>query len=202
MLKVYTHRALTFGTDRLPAISGIAAHFGKSLCDKYEAKLKDLKLRPLKYQGLFWSWAAINEPIYSRYYKVNGDCHVDFDVVDYNIKIHSTSANFSVYDLSFGAVESASLQLKGRLGLIECMYVKRTSDIKVDQWTFKKKDDTRPEETLYGNFHLDAFEAEFANGNSGSIPVYLLIVSSSTFKSLILRRIKESLFSRLGIYEL
>lgn len=110
MLEFYTHRALTLGTDRLPAISGIAAHFGKSLCDEYNAglwrsdiesqllwqlslsfPLQDLKLRPLQYQGPSWSWAAINEPIQLMSGRGNGGDYADFEVVDYNIKIHSTS---------------------------------------------------------------------------------------------------------------
>jgi hypothetical protein len=217
MLKIYTHRALTLGTDRLPAISDIAAHFGKILCDEYKAGLwrsdmesqllwkrwlypeRDLKLRPLEYQGPSWSWAAINEPIYPRSVRYT-ESHAECKVVDYNIRVPSASARFSVYDPSFGAVVSASLQLRGILGPAECTYVKRTSDTEVDQWIFKKKHDTGPEGNLRADFYLDALETEFAT-NSGSMPVFLIKVLGPIPRGLILRNIKGSNFSRLGVFE-
>jgi hypothetical protein len=39
IVAIYTRRALTLGTDRLPAISGIAAQFGSILCDEYKSGL-------------------------------------------------------------------------------------------------------------------------------------------------------------------
>lgn len=221
MLKAYTHRALTLGTDRLPAISGIAAQFGKSLCDEYKAGLwrsdmelqllwrrdglfssrEDLKSRPIEYQGPSWSWAAINDPIHPRSSWWDSDSHVDSEVVDYNIEIDSTRAYFSVYDPSFGAVESASLQLRGRLGPIECTFVKRSSKMGFDQWIFKKKHDTGAEGNLRGNFYFDALEAEFADGSSGTMPAFLIKVLGPVPRGLILRHIKGSKFSRLGVFE-
>jgi hypothetical protein len=79
--------------------------------------------------------------------------------------------------------------------------VKRTSDTKVDQWIFKKKHDTGPEGNLRADFNLDGLEAEFANRNSGSMPVFLIKVSGPIPKGLILRHIEGSNFSRLGVFE-
>lgn len=44
VVNVYSHRSLMFGTDRLPAISGIAAQFGRVLHDEYKAGLWKSKL--------------------------------------------------------------------------------------------------------------------------------------------------------------
>jgi hypothetical protein len=57
-------------------------------------------------------------------------CHIlivsgkEIDRADYQITIYSASANFSIDNPSFGAVESASIQLRGRLGPAECTYIK------------------------------------------------------------------------------
>jgi hypothetical protein len=68
-----------FPTDRLPAISALAAKFGKALKDEYKAglwksqlaeellwRLDDPELleeAPTSYQGPSWSWAVVNQPI-------------------------------------------------------------------------------------------------------------------------------------------
>jgi hypothetical protein len=80
LVHVYTHRTLTEGTDRLPAISGIAAQFRGILRDEYKAGLwkssmgfellwksggfpPALKPRPDNYQAPSWSWASLNVPV-------------------------------------------------------------------------------------------------------------------------------------------
>ena len=217
MLKVYTHRTLTLGTDRLPAISGIAAQFGRALRDEYKAGLwksamklqllwqreqsyprKHLQPRPLEYQGPSWSWAAINEPILLESRGVPRDNHVDVEIVDCNIVIHRASASFSVYDPSFGAVESASLKLRGRLGRAEWMY--DASDGLADQVVLTKTNDAEQKRELHAAVYLDALEEEFANGSVGSIPVFLIKIVGPITKGLILRHIERSEFSRLGVF--
>jgi hypothetical protein len=227
ILKIYTHRTLTLGTDRLPAISGIAAQFGRVLCDEYRAGLwksdmesqllwthaprypqKDLQPRPLDYQGPSWSWAAINGPIQlTSGGIIKGDDYVDVEIVDCKIKLHVATANFSVYDPSFGAVQSASLQLRGRLGLAKCMYGEETSDGKaagsngVIQVSLVKRDDTGPEGKMDAQVHLDALEVEFADKIKGSMPVFLIKITGPITKGLILRHIEGSKFSRLGVFK-
>jgi hypothetical protein len=217
MLQIYTHRTLALGTDRLPAFSGIAAQFGRSLCDEYKAGLwssamesqlhwvrarsKQTKLspRPFEYQGPSWSWAAINEPIYLS---TRGDNHVDFEIVDCNIRIHKASERFSVYNPSFGAVESASLQVRGRLGPAKCCtFYKRELETQYDQVILRKTDDTVPEAKLEADVYLDALEVEFAERSVGAIPVFLISIAGPVPKGLILRQIEAPRFSRLGVFE-
>lgn len=215
ILKIYTHRTLTLGTDRLPAISGIAAQFGKVLCDEYKAGLwksamisqlfwrrsnsawSKLRPRPREYQGPTWSWAAINEPIsvitYQSYTK-----HVDMEIVDCEIVIKNEAASFSVYDPSFGAVEAASLKLRGRLGKAVCEYDSELHNKVVLQ----NGDATQPQDKLYAGVNLDALEREFTDGNAGFIPVSLLMVLVDPEPAgLILRHIQGAEFSRLGVFK-
>jgi hypothetical protein len=53
---------------------------------------------------------------------------------------------------------------------------------------------------LRADFYLDALETEFAT-NSGSMPVFLIKVLGPIPRGLILRNIKGSNFSRLGVFE-
>ncbi|KAE8440468.1 hypothetical protein EG329_007579 [Mollisiaceae sp. DMI_Dod_QoI] len=75
-----------------------------------------------------------------------------------------------------------------------------TSDPEDDRWILKKKDDIGPKEKFRGNFHLDALEVEFANGNSGSMSVFLFKVFGPMLEGLILRHVEGSTFSRLGVF--
>jgi hypothetical protein len=218
ILTIYTHRTLTFGTDRLPAISGIAAQFGRVLCDEYKAglwksamiselfwirsrrsekDLRKLKSRPLEYQGPSWSWAAINEPIFATNYR-SYIKHVDMEIVDCEIVIKNGAASFSVYDPSFGAVEAASLKAKGRLGKAVCEYDSESHDKVI----LKKGGATPPQDILHAGVSLDALEREFTDGNAGFIPVFLLMVLLGLRpKGLILRHVQGAEFSRLGVFE-
>ena len=76
ILKIYTHRNLTLGTDRLPAISGIAAQFGSVLCDKYKAGL--------------WKSAMISQLLWIRSGR-------DLGLLS-NRRINSIRANLSKFD--------------------------------------------------------------------------------------------------------
>jgi hypothetical protein len=224
MLKIYTHHTLTLGTDRLPAISGIAAQFGRVLRDQYKAGLWKSEMqsqllwrrdellpfsgglqpgtsRPLKYQGPSWSWAAINEPIDPKGLIMKGDNYFDFEILDCNISIHKTSASFSVYDPSFGAVESASLQLRGGLGPAECTTDEKTLNMQGIPVLLTKRDHAGQKKSLDTQICLDALEAEFVNRIVGSIPVFLLKVLGPVPRGLILRHIEGSKFSRLGVFQ-
>ncbi len=178
ILRTYTHRTLTLGTDRLPAISGISAQFGRVLCDEYKAGLwksamisqlfwkrsgsdrRKLKPRPLQYQGPSWSWAAINEPIWATVYG-SYTKHVDLEIVNCEIMTNNGAGSFSVYDPSFGAVETASLKVRGRLGKAVCEYDSESHDKVI----LKKGDATQPQDILHAGINLDALERKFTDRN-------------------------------------
>lgn len=113
-------------------------------------------------------------------------CHIlivsgkEIDRVDYQITIYSASANFSIDNPSFGAVESASIQLRGRLGPAECTYIKEPPHAGNGQWIFNKRSDSGTEGELCGIFSLDALEVEFANQNAGPQLPFLFFSSKSS----------------------
>jgi hypothetical protein len=120
------------------------------------------------------------------------------EIVDCEIVIKNEAASFSVYDPSFGAVEAASLKLRGRLGKAVCEYDSESHNKVVLQ----KGDATQPQDKLYAGVNLDALEREFTDGNAGFIPVSLLMVLVRPLpKGLILRHIQGAEFSRLGVFE-
>ncbi|KAF2251144.1 HET-domain-containing protein [Trematosphaeria pertusa] len=80
LVGVYSYRRLTFSTDRIMAISGIAARYGHIFGDEYCAGLwrstfsralywkvryseDETYPRPTSWQGPFWSWISINWPV-------------------------------------------------------------------------------------------------------------------------------------------
>ncbi len=80
IVRRYTERSLTYGSDKLPALSGIANFFGPKLDGQYLAgiwqnedfsrqlawyvdlKPSDLQLRP-DYRAPTWSWASVDGPV-------------------------------------------------------------------------------------------------------------------------------------------
>jgi hypothetical protein len=118
------------------------------------------------------------------------------EIEDCEIIINNGAASFSVYDPAFGAVEAASLKLRGRLGKAVCEY---DSEHKV---ILQKVDATQPQDKLYAGVNLDALEREFTDGNAGFIPVSLLMVLVHPGPAgLILRHIQGAEFSRLGVFK-
>jgi hypothetical protein len=80
LVKVYSHRHLTFATDRILAISGIAERYGRVFGDQYCAGLwrstfakalywksthegGKMHSRPQVWQGPSWSWISVNGPV-------------------------------------------------------------------------------------------------------------------------------------------
>ncbi|RYO96356.1 hypothetical protein DL765_011607 [Monosporascus sp. GIB2] len=77
LVEVYSRRQLTFGTDKLPAISGLAERYGRVFGDQYCAGIwrstfaralywkavPPLRPRPRKWQAPSWSWASIDGPV-------------------------------------------------------------------------------------------------------------------------------------------
>jgi hypothetical protein len=159
---------------------------------------KNLQPRPQEYQGPSWSWAARNVPV--SLFKTNEkDNYVE--IVDCQIRLRAANANFSVYDTSFGTVESGSLKLKGRLQPAE--WIRHGNLVNTSSryyYVLRKRDVEGPDGTLPVGMYPDALEAEFAQGNASSIPVFLLNISSLEVEGIVLRQQSDSTFSRLGVF--
>lgn len=133
LASLYTHRTLTFPTDRLPAISVLAAHFGSGLKDEYKAGLwksqltkeflwkldgpKLLKEAPASYQAPSWSWATVNQHIKFCPTQVIDEY---FEVVDSETWPSNANTTLISHDSSFGAVDCGTLVVKGRLRRATC----------------------------------------------------------------------------------
>ena len=212
-----------------PAISGIAAHFAKVLKDEYKTGLWEsrlahellwslddpvwLEIGPHSYQGSSWSWAAANQPIKSSPTPLIDEC---FKVIDCHISLPNKGLISIVNNSEFGAVESGSLTVQGRL--------------RAATWHVRHREDwmhPRQSNALYrdhdgslrndlaavmcpDSLFLDLIIAE------SSITVYLLNVEKSTaltqwfrnlyseggkFAGLVLRRISSTAYTRLGVFE-
>jgi hypothetical protein len=217
VVSAYTARTLTFGSDRLPAISGIAAQFGKVIGSEYKAGTWDpetmptellwanysgnLQPRPVKYQGPSWSWAAINSPISCIDDDTEAAMWLDdcFQVLDCRVNPQSMRKAQSPL---FGAVESGYLVLKGRLRPAE---LTRLPDNDRGQVIKRSKS-----EYSTAKVYLDALEEEFSNSVTNSIPVFLLkMTAPDNFESripvhygFIFRERLDSNFSRLGVFNI
>ncbi|KAJ2997293.1 hypothetical protein NUW58_g691 [Xylaria curta] len=127
VVRRYTERKLTFGTDRPLAISGIAERCHSLRGDEYFAGLwknsinvgllwavmaTDREPRPPKYQGPTWSWFAVNSTVFNLQQNNNrwNTEHFDAEVVSIRTDLVSDQA-------PFGATRegSGSLRIRGRL---------------------------------------------------------------------------------------
>jgi hypothetical protein len=76
VVRDYTHRNLTFGTDIFPALSGLAQVFQRHLNDQYVASLWKMNLlqellwhgsgwfkQTSDYRAPTWSWACVDRPV-------------------------------------------------------------------------------------------------------------------------------------------
>ena len=121
----YSQRQLTFSTDMLPALSGIATRFASILQDTYCAGLWrndlqrslvwsadsfDLKARPSKYRAPSWSWASVDTKVYwfPRDTKIDSDVTRPTRIVDCETQPLYATARF-------GEVRSGVLELRGRV---------------------------------------------------------------------------------------
>ena len=231
IVEVYTHRKLKLKTDRLPALSGIAARFGQALQDEYKAGLWEsvlpfellwkvdniretaLELRPQQYQGPSWSWASLDVPVRTMIPESSyGEADVCIQVIACHIKIPAASANFSLYDASFGAVELGSLELRGRLQMAEWILLIPSSGDLIDaRNTLRKGIGNGPDAKLPTVMHPDAEEPELEQHNGGHIPVFLLKIfmpqrpslrkATWDLRGLVLKQNGDSTYSRLGVFE-
>lgn len=207
IVRIYTHRALSLPTDRLPAISGIAERYGRILGDDYVGGLWRSRLpeellwtsdhplgsSPRKYQGPSWSWAAINGPV-----SFNSVRQLDeqFQVLDCQVLP-------SMKDAKFGAVRSGYLKLKGRMRPAEWIYDSKASSFKLWQ-ELRSSDITGFDEIIAADIRADSQESDLANTAVGYVPAFLLLVSGDRLEhdrsGLLLRPLPNGEYSRLGVF--
>ncbi len=119
----YSYRELTFPSDKLPAISGIASNFAAKSHSQYLAGLwqdnlvhdlfwqsRDAATRPLEYRAPSWSWASLDGrilwPSWRFCFNCTG-CKLYCTVLD--VGTSQTGLN------PYGAVKDGFLKVHGRL---------------------------------------------------------------------------------------
>lgn len=116
----YTSRKLTYPTDRLPAISGIAKEFGSALGDQYVCGLwkSDLPLGLIwsprqrsqhtsdSRSGPSWSWVSHEKAIRWEYEREDRWANPDFEVLGIMVDLASPSE-------PFGEIKTAELHVRG-----------------------------------------------------------------------------------------
>jgi len=228
LVKTFTRRKLTVPGDRLPAISGLAAYFSKVLNDEYKAGLWKSKLpfellwtldnpdrlekEPSQYQGPSWSWAAVNQGISFGPRDIYADdC---FEVVDCQTKTQSRGLKAMTNNSEFGAVESGSLTLKGRLQTASWQLpswqlpgaenINRTFRVQHQQSRalYRGHKDGLKNELKDFRMYLDAFFNDLT-AEMFPISVYLMKVGRADRRDdgLVLRRKNATEYTRLGIFE-
>ena len=218
IVKIYTCRNMTLPTDRLPAISGIAAQFGRVTRDDYKAGLwksrlreellwtvisRGLNPRSKVYQGPSWSWAAIGHPVL-----IDIDQNIDpeFEIIDCQTELQTQSPYYSIFDARFGAVQSGSMAVKGRL--LQAEWIRDRDSTVSWEGNVLRRSDTG--EKLVMTIQPDAIEDEFLESGVGFIPVFLLKITfpgksaiihpDARARGLVLRRLDDGTFSRLGVF--
>jgi len=230
LVKIYTNRALTFSTDRLPAISGIAERYAEILRDEYvtglwKSKLPlellwaretwnsgedRLKRRPREYQSPSWSWAVINGPIeFTIRPWFTGKIDEHFEVLDCRVQP-------VVNDAKFGAVQSSSLTLKGRMRPALWVHSDESGREKNDwlkmiktpeqSWgigLFRRRARIESDEVLAASVRVDCLEDEFIPKGTCTIQVHLLLIARhfGTIRGLVLRRHTTGEYSRLALFD-
>ncbi|KAI0443995.1 heterokaryon incompatibility protein-domain-containing protein [Xylaria telfairii] len=193
VIRRYTERKLTFGTDRPLAISGIAEQCNNLHGDEYFAGLwkhsindgllwavmaADREPRPPKYQGPTWSWLAVNSAVFNlqeNNHKWNSE--------QFNAEVVSIRTDLVNAHAPFGATREGSGRLRIRGRLAPATYHRdnpRAAD-------FERSGDHSLEITtphgkataiLYLDYVEDAFEDE--QSVSGDGPAMALEVRSAT----------------------
>jgi hypothetical protein len=218
ILEGYTKLHITFHSDRLLAIAGIAERWGHALQDEYLVGLWRSRLpvellwhiwphtslrRPLEYQAPSWSWAAVNGTVSIPKTTSHHEGYVGINILDSQIEPLYNIIN-PFQNVKYGAVKSGRIILKGggRTAILT-----HTGG----EFRLRRQDASAPSpdsDFLKVSIRLDAVEKEFQEGNNGSILVFLLKLSKTSelrrysWKGLILRQVSKSGYSRLGIFEL
>jgi hypothetical protein len=220
LVTVYSKRSLTHTKDKLPAIAGIAAHYGLATGDEYLAGLwksmliselcwrclDDQHERPLAFQAPSWSWASINGQIS---FESHGYSDAPFVVESYYV-------SQSMEDSKYGEVQSGILRINGHV---------TTGNWVFGYWYKGKQKIDPPDPEKPGKykssymgalgsadltFWPDALEPEFVVDRKSSLEVFVILIGGkfteeqdywSGIWGLVLRRLPNGQFSRLGLFQ-
>jgi hypothetical protein len=220
----YTLRDLTVLSDRILAISAVAARFQPFLNDEYcaghwKAQLNKELLwksyrsgggpepRPSEYQAPSWSWASISGPIditsginLSSDGKQRDDC---FKILDCQIQLRREESSNSTEVYQFGAVRSGTLVVTGKIQQAE-LWCTWDDIYHIPEFRVRKYD-PRNGSAEYSSVKIkcDALEAEFTKQRDGSIPIVLLRIVQDPYPAgLVLRQTAPSVYSRIGFFSI
>jgi len=223
MVLAYTARNITVATDRVHAISALAERFAEWIGGEYLAGLwrgglpgsllwypdEEIESRPVQDQVPSWSWTAVGGHVQPNFYVPGGRQPVagGFEVVGTVVKPRLLGARF-------GALDGASLRVKGRVKAVEW---KRT----VDQGRYgRPADRLRVPGGGDGGFlalraYSDAVERD-GLGEGWSLIHLLLVLQrdasgskqqavmhgmpNAVYSGLMLRKVGPVVYSRLGIF--
>jgi hypothetical protein len=218
LLMAYTTRDLSIPMDRAWAISGIADKFGSVFKDQYLAGLWKFAFpfdllwcrapfssrfpRPKEYQGPSWSWTSVECPV--SYLDVLPLEHGEND----RLKVLDCTAELQNQHAPYGAVQSAHITVEARL--LRALWMRAKEMVMMPDGNehdiLRIHDDEGPEGLLCAYMVPDALE-EFTDGTADSVPVYLLEVAQSVDQyrdgpmGIVLRRLNDTLYSRLGFFK-
>ena len=218
-VNAYTQRKLSNRTDRLTAIGGIARTIGSILYSQYCAGLwrdclaqgliwrsfegATLQSRPSEYLGPSWSWVGMNAAVNCQRCKLMMEYEFpldkEFRVVDCQIELQHK-------DAQYGTVLSGKLTVRGRMR--PAVWRRGEDSHKTEQKSVLFAQ-VSPEglDQLPAIMWADAFEKEFADSATKSIPVWLLYHSyqqdlSNTAQhfGIVLRRCSDGIYTRVGMF--
>jgi hypothetical protein len=209
----YTCKTLTFPINRMLAISALASEFGRVLGDLYLAGMWKCEFpacllwviyipgqhrRPRQYQGPSWSWTGVNGSI-KMFYAGRFVNAKHFELVGNQIELTNDLA-------PYGSLEYGYLMIRCRLKRGELTH--HLGRIEMDPSTVEgniiKELAVSNGLLPRASYIFDAIEDEFDDENITSIPVYLSELGSrgdGGLLGLILRKLGDSQFSRLGTFE-
>jgi hypothetical protein len=131
----YSYRELTFPSDKLPAISGIASNFAAKSHSKYLAGLwqdnlvhdlfwqsSNAATRPPEYRAPSWSWASLDGRILWPSWRVCLTC-IGCKMYCTVLDVHILQAGMNPY----GAVKDGFLKVHGRLEVMDVEMVDENS---------------------------------------------------------------------------
>lgn len=213
LVQIYSQRNLTFPADRILAISGLAERFSQhlSFSEYYVAGMwssafpacllwtnraaTPLLPRAATYQGPSWSWVAINTPVVFPY------SHPGSLLISL---VHCETIPRSQKRVSsrtkFGALQSARLELKGRLRPAEWKKSDYSTDSNSDQ-ALRRHGEGKGEDLVL-TFGHDTLEDDFTKAEIESISVFILVIfKGNKLRGLILRSNGAQAFSRVGSFD-
>jgi hypothetical protein len=213
LLKLYSSRNLTFQTDRLLAMSGIAERYAILLGDEYLAGIWRSSLardilwqvdRPLprsyEYSAPSWSWAAISGKVTVR---LEGTVDANFQVIGCNV-------THAFAEAQFGSVRSGRLQLRG---LVRREGISFPSDGSGGLDKYVMEDMSGDEHTIFIYANIDHNEGKGPVTNSDRVKenheaastealVLLLVNIHPCQMGLLLRECGNGEYVRLGVFEI